>query len=437
MCSIPSNQGKSEKTLVSLTLETKKHGAMSHDHNHEHEHDGDQGEAGNACVNSSIKRYDFCYSPRKNVELRWTVDEMVGRVTFALDAPTTGWIGLSVQKYSGQMYPADSVIGLPGATVQPYKLTNYDVTFQHVDSEQEILDASLTTHGTFSRLEFSRKLDNGGAYPLSVTETNFLGYAYSSSGMLGHHTARGSLSLKLTTGKVEAVSHPLEADYLTHGYLNIVAWCYLVPTGILTLMVLRRFNKRNKQDIKMKGVRVHWCANVSGVILCICAVLIGLFRFYDKNMDSFPVKSHTVLGLTLASVASLNVIGGIFRPGVGWSIVRRVWSFAHKNTGRILVFLTLCNVYIGLHEFDHHLDGFKKPKAFFDTKNGLMTVAVLLFALSFPTATLLAKSFVKGVKDTAKDVEDSLPSKVELVQAVSGNPIVEHDDEPIVVPFRS
>jgi hypothetical protein len=361
------------------------------------------------------------------------MDEVAEEITFLLEAETNGWLGLSVQARPGRMFPADAVIAQPGSgspttppTIKSYKFTSYEVTgAANADEAQSIFNASLTSNGTFSRLQFSRKLDNGGEYPISLSQANHLGWAYSPFASLGHHTARGALSLTFAgskSGKIGSVKHPKEKDYLIHGYLNVLAWCFLIPMSVLAMMLVRskhhlfrstseaadgarsrvastststsNITSEEEAKAKKKAVRTHLLANVAAVTLSSAAVLHAILHFHDKV--GIRSNSHALLGITAVSLAILSVTGGILRPAAAHS-ARRVWSFVHKNGGRVVAVASLTNVFLGLEKYAEMMKGYQK-QPFFKSQQGLLTIALILIVAAVPSATALAKAFIKGKK---------------------------------------
>lgn len=360
-----------------------------------------------------MQDFDCVYRTQRNgAAIHWTaVDETATSISFALEVEAKdednnkGWVGLSVQKSPGKMYPAWGVIGLSSSDIKVYDLNRYDVTGADVDSEAEkrVSKTSLTNNGTHSRLQFTREVVSGDGIDVSQGGMTHFGYAYARHAVLVEHNVRGSVSISLRTGVGELVRHPAQGKYVVHAYLNLLAWCYLLPTGVLTLMFIKRRRQQapakaiapdrsaDERERKTKGVMLHYAANTTGVILGGAAIVYAVVNFHDKV--EFKSNTHSILGVTAAVVAASNAISGFIRPKPSASS-RATWFTLHKHGGRLIVVALVGNIVLGLDKYSHKLNGYQHP-SFLCSAEGMGIMAIVFGFLALVTSFVLVRFFIK------------------------------------------
>ncbi|MFQ5795010.1 MAG: DOMON domain-containing protein [Candidatus Bipolaricaulia bacterium] len=160
--------------------------------------------------------YDHHYTNEDlNMKVHWTVDIEEGAITFALEAPTTGWLGIGFTSTGLKKRDADMILGF----------------FHDEDGETDILDAfqqspiSPPMADTFlggtddiesavaiqteadTTLEFVRKLNTGDEFDAALTpgqQTMLLAYGEQDNLNNYHGQNRVAVTVDLFAGTVSA-----------------------------------------------------------------------------------------------------------------------------------------------------------------------------------------------------------------------------------------
>jgi len=144
-------------------------------------------------------------------------------VTFALSAPTTGYVSLAIVP-TGQrcMFPADAVAGWMGETdtaVVAYQLNGY-LPMDVLASGVRLSNTSACETDGATTVRFSRRYD-AGRYPISPSDVTFH-VAHGPSDGLTAHTAAGTVRANLFAGSPRP-DPPARAGNATRSELMSVA----------------------------------------------------------------------------------------------------------------------------------------------------------------------------------------------------------------------
>eukprot|EP00475_Leptophrys_vorax_P026473 TRINITY_DN3737_c0_g2_i2.p1 TRINITY_DN3737_c0_g2~~TRINITY_DN3737_c0_g2_i2.p1 ORF type:complete len:622 (+),score=22.69 TRINITY_DN3737_c0_g2_i2:503-2368(+) len=160
--------------------------------------------AGASCSASKLAGYAFSQDVSgTGLLLHWNPVSS-SQVDMAVEATAgsgaeTGWFSIG---WSGgpKMFPSDAVFGnLPGGKVAPYTMTGYDITTVTPTTKLKIGTSSLeTSNGGSVIMKFSRSTGDGGSFPVDLSGTNTIIWAYSPDASKApdyHAQFRGSASV--------------------------------------------------------------------------------------------------------------------------------------------------------------------------------------------------------------------------------------------------
>jgi hypothetical protein len=156
-------------------------------------------------------------------------------------------------------------------------------------------------------------------------------------------------------------SHEVAAGVAWHGRLMVLAWCVLLPSGVL---IARFFKITLKQDWPRKVDNKAWwyAHNVlqySGVATALIALAIIL------QTRSGALSTHALLGWSVVALALMQVLGGWVRGSKGgptdpqpdgsldgdhysMTLRRRIFERAHKSLGYAALTLAIAALTTGL-----------------------------------------------------------------------------------------
>lgn len=134
---------------------------------------------------------------------------------------------------------------------------------------------------------------------------------------------------------------------IAHGVLMILAWCLLLPIGIMCSVFRSAFPEdgqwfKNHQSIQGAGLLLVVAAFVVAVVM----LPDGSGHFSNSNV------AHKIIGLVVVIIAVLQPLNAACRPhpaegGEAKSGKRLAWELLHKNAGRIGALLAIANCILG------------------------------------------------------------------------------------------
>ncbi|CAH2044725.1 unnamed protein product [Thlaspi arvense] len=165
---------------------------------------------------------------------------------------------------------------------------------------------------------------------------------------LGMHAMGGDhlksmATLDLLSGQVTATK-PANGNMLLvkriHGVVNAVSWGIFMPIGALAARYIRTY-----QGLDPMWFYVHVFFQTTGY----AAGLIGglataVYMAVQTGMRATP---HTVIGMLLFCLGSLQIVGVFVRPGKEHKY-RKYWNWYHHTMGYVVIVLSIYNIYKGL-----------------------------------------------------------------------------------------
>lgn len=162
-----------------------------------------------------------------------------------------------------------------------------------------------------------------------------------------------------TPSRTAAITHPgntaaassagsaAPAWVIAHGVLMLLAWCLVLPIGIMCSVFRAGFPEegawfKQHQNFQWTGLMLVIAAFVVAVVM----LPAGSGHFSGGNV------AHKVIGLVVVVLAVLQPFNAACRPhppgaGEEKSGKRLVWELTHKNSGRIAASLAITNCILG------------------------------------------------------------------------------------------
>jgi hypothetical protein len=140
------------------------------------------------------------------------------------------WLALGISP-SGYMLESEVVIGLPDAnTVSKYHLNSKSpsgIVLMN-DSQQTLLNRSITQNGTHTVLEYLKKLDEPDELVIVPDVYNTLIWAVGTSNVLGYHAIRDSTTVKtrlLTSTRIQRAPKESQSSIvdISCGFCTVLA----------------------------------------------------------------------------------------------------------------------------------------------------------------------------------------------------------------------
>eukprot|EP00898_Chlorokybus_atmophyticus_P000889 jgi/Chlat1/1800/Chrsp135S02129 len=305
------------------------------------------------------------------IAFHWSIDQASRQLSAAVQAKTSGWLGLSVVREPHGMVPADAIIGWATtegvAHIKPYRIEGFKRTDVIEDTSQKLTEAGVSEEavrgaGTITTIQFRRPLAYGGSQgPIHVTKDTHFNWAVGSADALEIHERRGSFSINLGAamssddlalvkeaeqevgqgGKTRLNVRAIKTrNRILHAWGMGIAWLLLMPVGTLAA-----------RHLKGRGgalwFEAHRAVQVAGVVLA----LLALQRVWSLNSSLNAPLRHGTIGIIAMLLLSFQPMNAWLRPDK--SAARRpAWRRLHHFTGRAALVLGVVNVYIGLCVID-------------------------------------------------------------------------------------
>eukprot|EP00804_Cyclotella_cryptica_P017373 CCRYP_020238-RC/>CCRYP_020238-RC protein AED:0.13 eAED:0.13 QI:0/0.75/0.6/0.8/0.75/0.6/5/529/454 len=244
------------------------------------------------------------------------------------------WVSIAFST-TGQMTGSQAVIGIPGGNGNvPQKYNLFGRSASDVQpmsqSQQTLTDASIQVTNGQTIMKFTKIMSEPNEIPITTGDNEFL-WAYGSSPPLGYHAARGSYVQNLSTGASAVTATPNKAAWLAHGIMAFLAWGVFSPFAV---------NFSLFRSLLPKGsvwFQLHRALNSCAYALTIAAFAVAA-AYYSKEGSPHFDGEHQKMGLAMLIMASVQVLGGIFRPhvpeeGEKKPPVRSAWELGHRVLG--------------------------------------------------------------------------------------------------------
>lgn len=183
--------------------------------------------------------------------------------------------------------------------------------------------------------------------------------------------------------------HDLGVLLALHGRLMVLAWAVLVPTGILAARFFKVWPGQDwpRQLDDQRWWRTHRLSQYSAVVVMCVALALVL----NASRDGVAPGPHAMIGWTVLGLATLQVLGGLFRGSKGgptalapdgslrgdhFDMTRRrlLFEYLHKSTGYVAFSLSIAAVLSGLLQSN-------APRWMFMVLVAWWSVLIFLFAI--------------------------------------------------------
>lgn len=255
---------------------------------------------------------------------------------------TTGWVGMGFSK-DGMMVGSSAMVGWIGKTGQVH-IKQFDLRGQ--TSSQVVVDQGQLQSTGVSPVVVLYGADIFLAFQLKfsapVTRQNLLfaiGTAIPVNNVLQKHTDKVSISFDFSAGTTSASSYPYQLKR-SHGALAIFGWGVLLPIGALVARYCKRWDPL--------WYYLHVSIQLIGFIIGLAAVVAGISLYDQLHTD---ISTHRGLGIFIFVLGILQVIAFFLRPDTD-SKIRRYWNWYHHWSGRLVLFLAVVNIFLGIHAAD-------------------------------------------------------------------------------------
>ena len=146
------------------------------------------------------------------------------------------------------------------------------------------------------------------------------------------------LSGSSTTSQTVDKSHPWFTLWMLHGIFMFLGWGVCLQLGALVGRYCR-----HKDPFWFK---FHRAAQSIGLVLATVGVVLGFLSANTLAAKHFTF-AHSVLGLAIMLIGWIQPLNAWIRPHPGEKY-REIWSFFHKNLGRMALMAALINIALGL-----------------------------------------------------------------------------------------
>ncbi|CAI9101139.1 OLC1v1038398C1 [Oldenlandia corymbosa var. corymbosa] len=278
-------------------------------------------------------------------------------ITVLLSATyTTGWVGIGFSS-NGMMLNSSCMVGwinIEGrARIKQYYVEGFTPSAIKPDKGELPLTSVppyVALHGATIYLAFQLKY--ASHHDLPKRQPILL--AYSTAYPLHHHltihddktalvfdfSSSSGNTGSLSSGGIAASFYRTEDMKKAHGVLSLLGWGLFLPIGVICGRYLR-----HREPL---WYYVHVVIEFIGFILGVAAAVIGISL---NNKLHVHVVGHKTIGVFVLVLSILQVIAFFARPSKD-SKKRRYWNWYHHWTGRLVIFLAVTNVFLGIHVGD-------------------------------------------------------------------------------------
>eukprot|EP00736_Rhodelphis_marinus_P008583 Rmarinus@m.16381 len=277
-------------------------------------------------------------------------------VSFALESEAEGWLALAISD-DGMMVDSQAIIGSFQSDTREASMSHYDITAKDPsgierivppnadgsdqviwDVRGEVIDGVTVIHG--KRLlssGFPGVLDWSTHEDLPVIaaiQSSYTNLAF----MHSDHTPAGvTYEVSLATGQVSMESH-INDEHLRHGLFMTAGFGVLLPIGV--------FFPRHLRTHDPLWFHLHRIFQTLGMA-CVGAGFVLAVLMTETDHFAHH-KEHTLFGLVIVVVSSVQYCGGVLRPAVDAGFARAMWRAAHVLFGVGVVGASWANLCFGV-----------------------------------------------------------------------------------------
>lgn len=286
-------------------------------------------------------KFDHCAQLDSQMQIFWSIQTY--RVeTVVYSTRRRGWIGVG-WGYSA-MEGANAVVAYKEKYSNRAQIGDYHLGYKAPDGVvsqgyQDLSISRATAGSHHIAMMFARPLGRiakGNVPALNESSRVPLIYAYGEHanfmGVISQHVKRGWTYVDFGASKVSLTAggnsySQFGANMKTHAFLMGLSWTLIFPLAIAAM------RSRARPNISFQ---VHRALNT-------LAISVTLFGFFIAVVNgSHTYIAHMALGWSVLFILSLQPIGLI------WKEKSDYWRFIHTSLGRVVLFLGISNVYIGL-----------------------------------------------------------------------------------------
>ncbi len=286
-------------------------------------------------------KFEHCAQLDPEIQIFWSIQTY--RVeTVVYSTRQRGWIGVG-WGYSA-MEGANAVVAYKERYSNRAQIGDYHLGYKApdgvtVEGFQDLSIARATAGTHHIAMMFARplgRITHGNVPALNESSRVPLIYAYGDHanfmGLISQHTKRGWTYVNFGASKVSLSAggnsySTFGSNIGTHAWLMGTAWALIFPLAMAAMRSRVRPNM---------SFQLHRALNT-------LAITITLFGFFVAVVNgSHTYVAHMTLGWGVLFVMLIQPIGLI------WKQKSDHWSLIHRSLGRIVLFLGISNVYIGL-----------------------------------------------------------------------------------------
>lgn len=276
-------------------------------------------------------------------------------IDIVIHGKNDGWIAFGLIEEKRQMggahgevcYHAQENMTLKGFVTEGTHFKMHELDPSTMEGEKKLENGKLTCR-------YKRKFT--GSYMRSALEEFYLIVSWGPIEIKGNNEVEAKEhdvgSYYWSENKVkladDAAKHSSESFgwimIAVHGVLMLFAWLQLGSNGIIHA----RYTRDLYGERTWCGVKVWFQAHRMNMALCYCFTAIGfVIIFVESKKISVDFKLHAILGIIATILATINVIGGIFRPDRD-SSMRVAFNWMHRISGIVSATLSVICMITGL-----------------------------------------------------------------------------------------
>ena len=208
------------------------------------------------------------------------------------------------------MVGSEAVMALPDAgTVLKYDMsstTKAGVTAMS-SAKQTLTGTSVTQADGWTTMTFEKLLNEDGEIAIARGVNKFI-WAVGNNNAKAYHPFRGGLSLDLEScsASVKTLKPVSRKGVIAHGILMIVAWAWLIPSGIVAAVL--------KKLIGSAWIKIHMRVQCGGFLVAVVGIAIVIAAVADSDAGKHFTGRHPVFGIVVMVIAILNIAAGALRP---------------------------------------------------------------------------------------------------------------------------
>ena len=287
--------------------------------------------------------------------LHWSLDSESASergISIAIVSATQGWLGVSFPERFGSMVPAEAVIAV-GDGVGAYAVTAQEVA--GVVKNAEIARRFALMEGSHEFLNGERILRfRRSAEGLTSGDVAMNAARHPTSDALEFHGDTAvSFKINFVNGAVEAeMVEDLKSYRLLHASLMIVAWCFILPFGI----IIKRYGKpifglgnSIRRGTIGWAFKAHVVSMVVSTVMITAAFVIAATKF-TKNAEPDKLK-HNKLGYYVFGLLAVMPLMGLVAPilfPTANTPGRNMFAKIHPACGRIAYLMAMFQIFSGI-----------------------------------------------------------------------------------------